>query len=133
MFQAAKVLWWVLRLPGDDIRLPDKDIDFLERHAQVIYPLLAAVVVVVLVIGIIRAWRTTDLNAEAKIRYKRNILQEMRMNLSGMVADEIAKKIGLDRLKTLGLLEEMQKDGFLESHTTTQRLTMWRVRGLNRA
>jgi hypothetical protein len=130
---AHRLLGWVLSLPGDDIQLPNQEVEFIEHHAAVLYPAIAAVVVVLLVIGIFRAWRTTDLDAAAKTKFKRSILQMMRSNLTGMITEEIAKRIGLDRLKTVGLLEEMQKDGLVESHTTTQRLTVWRVRGLSSA
>ena len=132
MFRLHQLVWCALALPGDDFQLPDKDIDWIERNKQVLYPSIAIVVVLLMVIGILRAWRTTELNAEAKTKFKGEILRMMRMNLAGLLADEIAKAIGLDRLKTLKLLEEMQRDGVLQSHTTTQRFTVWRVRGLDR-
>ncbi len=121
---------WGVTLPGDDIRLPDTEIEFLERNAHVIYPLLAVAVLALLVFGIFRAWRSSDIDVETKKRMKQAILTVMRANVHGVTADDLAKGIELDHFKTLRLLEEMQRDGIVVSHTTTKRLTMWRLRGI---
>ena len=48
----------------------------------------------------------------------------------GMTAEALARAIGLEPFQTVKLLEEMQRDNILTSHTNTQRLTLWRLKGL---
>ncbi len=127
---AAPVVTWALTLPFDDIPvpIPDKEVEWIERYRHIIYPSVAALVVLMLVVGVVRAWRASSIDVEAKIKYKRELIQLMRENLSGVTGESLAKAIGLDNLKTLQLLEELQKDGVVISHTTSSRLTMWRLK-----
>lgn len=122
-------LAFAVSLPGDDVTLPDSDIELLERYAHIIYPALAVFVVLVLGVGIFRAWRTSELDVQQKIDLKRSILHKMREQVQGLTAEELAKDLGVDNFKTVGLLEEMQRDGQVVAHTTTARKTMWRIRG----
>ncbi|MBX5484831.1 MAG: hypothetical protein IRZ16_23660 [Myxococcaceae bacterium] len=105
-------------------------IEFLERNTHIIYPALGVLVVVLLAVGILQAWRTQDLDGLAKAEYKREIILEIRRQVGGVTAEALSRAIGLETFKLLRLLEEMQRDGLLVSHTNTQRLTVWRVKGI---
>lgn len=104
-------------------------VDLLERHSNIVYPALAVVVVILLIIGIVDAWRTQDLDGLQKVELKREIILELRRQLGGASAETLAKAVGLESFKTVKLLEELQRDGILVSHTNTARLTVWRIKG----
>jgi hypothetical protein len=104
-------------------------IDVLERNNHIIYPALAILVVALLVAGILEAWRTQDLDGLAKVELKREIILELRRQIGGASAEALARAVGLESFKTVRLLEELQRDGIITSHTNTARLTVWRIRG----
>ncbi|NMO17548.1 hypothetical protein HPC49_09920 [Pyxidicoccus fallax] len=104
-------------------------IELLEQNSHIIYPAVAVLTLLLIAAGILQAWRTQDLDGLQKNEFKRAIVNELRRNISGMPGDMVAKAVGLDRLKTNRLLEQMQQEGLVVSHTNSQRLTVWRVRG----
>ena len=107
-----------------------KYFEWLENNTQIVYPLLALVVLTLVVVGILQAWRAPALDIRVKTEAKREIMLQLRREVTGSSVDVLAKRIGLEPLKVVKLLEEMEADGMVESHTNTQRLTYWRVRGL---
>lgn len=104
-------------------------IDLLEKNSHIVYPVIAVVTLLLIGWGILSAWRTQDMDGLQKNEFKRAIINQLRSNLSGMPGDLLGRSIGLDRLKTNRLLEEMQTEGLVLSHTNSERLTVWRVRG----
>lgn len=113
-------------LPGE---LSPRYFELLERNSHIVYPLLALLVVVLLVVGILQFWRAQDMDGLAKVELKREIILELRKQMGGVSAEELARAVGLAPLTTVRLLEEMQKEGILASHTNTTRLTLWRIKG----
>lgn len=105
-------------------------IELLERNTHILYPALALLALGVLVAGVLQAWKSDSLAGLNKEEYKRNIIQELRRQVGGMSAESLARTLGLEVFRTVRLLEEMQKDGLLVSHTSTQRLTFWRLKGV---
>jgi hypothetical protein len=109
---------------------PETDyLELLEKNSHIIYPALAVLVVGLLVLGILEAWRSQDLDGLQKVELKRSIILELRRQLGGASAETLAKAIGLESFKTVKLLEELQRDGIVISHTNTARLTLWRIKG----
>lgn len=105
--------------------------ELLERNTHIIYPALGVLALVLIVAGILQAWRSQDLAGLEKAEFKREIILELRRQAGCSASGEqLARAIGLDAFKTMKLLEEMQKDGILASHTNTQRLTVWRLKSL---
>ncbi|MCY1016468.1 hypothetical protein [Pyxidicoccus sp. MSG2] len=120
--------------PASDYAKPDSSLspsyfEVLEQNSHIVYPALAVLTLVIIAAGILQAWRTQDLDGLQKNEFKRAIVNELRRNISGMPGDMLAKSVGLDRLKTNRLLEQMQQEGLVVSHTNSQRLTVWRIRG----
>lgn len=105
--------------------------ELLERNTHILYPALAVLAIGLLVAGVLQAWRSDSLAGASKAEYQRAVIQALRLHLAGMSGEAIARAIGLDAFKTIRLLEEMQKEGMLISYTNTQRLTLWRVKGLD--
>lgn len=103
---------------------------FLEHNSHVVYPAIAAVVLTLLVIGVIQAWRSTELDGMAKTEFKREIVLTLRRQVAGETVETIARRIGLEPFKTAKLLEEMQRDGILRSHVSSNRLVLWQVSGI---
>ncbi|MFY2556539.1 hypothetical protein ACN469_02750 [Corallococcus terminator] len=106
-----------------------KYFEVLEQNSHIIYPLVAILTLVLIAAGVLQAWRTQDLDGLQKSEFKKAIVNELRRNITGLPGDVLAKAVGLDRLKTNRLLEQMQQDGMVVSHTNSQRLTVWRIRG----
>ena len=108
-------------------------IEMLEQNSHIIYPALAVLVLVLLVAGILQAWKTQDLDGLQKATLKKEIVVHLRQEIAGAPADQLARQVGVAPIKLMRLLEEMQKDGILSSHTNTQRLTIWRLKGVGPA
>lgn len=106
-----------------------KYFDMLEQNSHIVYPVLAGLTLLLVVVGIFQAWKSQDMDGLTKNEFKRQIVNELRRNISGLPGDMIARTIGLDRLKTVRLLEQMQQEGILNSYMSSNQLMMWRVRG----
>lgn len=124
-------------LPGDPPRYhrptsstAPKYIEVLEENTHVIYPAIAVLVVVLIALGVVSAWRTEDIDGIKKAEFKRTLILELRRELHGVTAEQLAKAVALPNLKVLKLLEEMQAQGITECRTDTRRLTTWRLKGL---
>lgn len=123
----------VLQASGGDSlpkEISPRYFELLERNSHIVYPLLALLVVMLLVMGILQFWRAHDMDGLAKVELKREIIIELRKQMGGASAEELARAVGLAPLTTVRLLEEMQKEGILASHTNTTRLTVWRIKGV---
>ena len=124
-------------LPGEEKHGYDKPassisaggyFEVLEQNSHIVYPLLAVLTLILIVAGLLQAWKNQDMDSQTRVEYKRAILAELRRHLNGMPGDELARSLGLDRLKMVRILEQMQQDGMVQSHTNSKRLTVWRVR-----
>ena len=104
-------------------------LELLEQNSHIIYPALGILTAVLLMAGILQAWRSQDMDGLTKNEFKRAIVNELRRNLSGLPGDMIARAVGLDRLKTVKLLEQMQQEGLVNSYMSSNQMMMWRVRG----
>ena len=105
--------------------------ELLEQNTHIIYPALAILVLVLLVAGILQAWRTQDLDGLQKAELKRALILVLRRDTHGAPVEVLAKEVGFASLKLVKLLEELQRDGIVISHTNTQRLTIWSLKGVN--
>jgi DNA-binding IclR family transcriptional regulator len=57
-------------------------------------------------------------------------VDELRRYPAGLETPDLADATGLDRSKLVRILHQMQQDNVLVSHVTTQRQTVWRVKGV---
>ena len=136
LFQAALLLPKGLRLPGQiDYEQPDSAtntpyFEWLESNSHLVYPALAVLVVVLIVVGILQAWKTDELQGVVKAQAKREIVMQLRREMYGLSAERLKRMTGLEMLKLEKLLQEMQEEGILTSHTNSQRLTTWVLKGL---
>ena len=104
--------------------------ELLEKNTHIIYPALAILVLVLLVAGILQAWRTQDLDGLQKAELKREVILVLRRETHGAPVEILAKEVGLSNLKLVKRLEELQVDGIVVSFTNTQRLTIWSLKGI---
>jgi hypothetical protein len=102
--------------------------DILEQNSHIIYPGLAVLTLALIIGGLLQAWKNQDMDTKTRVEYKRAILTELRRHLNGLPGDELARTLSLDRLKMVQLLEQMQQDGMVQSHTNSKRVTVWRMR-----
>lgn len=106
-----------------------KYFDMLEQNSHIVYPSLAILTLLLVVVGIFQAWKSQDMDGLTKNEFKRAIINELRRNLAGLPGEVIARAVGLDRLKTVRLLEQMQQEGMVNSYMSSNQMMMWRVRG----
>jgi hypothetical protein len=106
-----------------------KYFDMLEQNSHIVYPALAIFTLLLVVAGIFQAWRSQDMDGLTKNEFKRAIINELRRNLAGLPGEVIARAVGLDRLKTVRLLEQMQQDGMVNSYMSSTQMMLWRIRG----
>jgi hypothetical protein len=132
-----RALTLLIDLPGqapDYVRPPSatspRYIELLENNTHLVYPALAVLVLLLIVLGILQAWRSEDMDGLQKAELKRDIIKELRREVHGLTADTISKAVGIPSLKLLRILEEMQKDNILESRTDTRRITTWKMKGI---
>lgn len=104
-------------------------IELIEQNSHIIYPSLGIITLVLLVLGILQAWKSQDMDGLTKNEFKRAIINELRSNLAGLPGEVLARAIGLDRLKTVKLLEQMQQEGMVISYMSSNQMMLWRVRG----
>jgi predicted transcriptional regulator len=104
-------------------------LEFLEQNSHIIYPVIGILVLVLIAAGILQAWRTQDLDGLAKAELKREVILEIRRQMGGVTAEDLARAVGLEAFRMNRLLEEMQRDGLLISHTNTTRKMVWRMKG----
>ena len=104
--------------------------EMLERNTHIIYPALAILVLVLLVAGILQAWRTQDLDGLQKAELKREVILVLRRETHGVEAEMLAREVGMALLKLVKILEELQHDGIVVSVTNTQRKTFWSLKGI---
>jgi hypothetical protein len=104
--------------------------EFLEKNTNILYPVLAGVTLVLILLGIIQAWRGQEMSVAQKAELKKEIILELRKAGGGVSAEVVAKAIGLEKFKTVKLLEEMLDEGFLLTYVNTQRLAMWQLKGV---
>jgi hypothetical protein len=105
-------------------------LELLEENTHIIYPAIAVLVVGLIAVGVIAAWRTEDIDVIQKAEIKREIIREMRRQVDGLTVDQLARHTSLPPLKLVRILEEMQDGGITESRTNTARVTTWRLKGL---
>jgi hypothetical protein len=105
--------------------------ELLEHNSQIIYPALAILALVLIVAGILQAWRSQDLAGLEKAELKREIILHLRKQLGGSsTGEELARALGVTPLQMNKLLEEMYRDGVLQNYTNTQHLKVWKVKGV---
>lgn len=135
----APVVWVLAQVAGmPDIMTHQKHvgatsppyIELLEQNSHIIYPALAILVLVLIVAGILQAWKTQDLDGLQKAELKKEIVVHLRQEVGGAPAEQLARRVGVAPIKLMKVLEEMQKDNILSSHTNTDRLTIWRLKGV---
>jgi hypothetical protein len=105
-------------------------IEFLEDNTHIIYPGIAIIVVTLIALAVIGAWRTEDMDGIQKAEVKREIVRALRQDIHGVTVERLSKTLGVPSLRLIRLLEEMATQGITECRTDTRRVTTWRLKGL---
>jgi len=80
-------------------------------------------VVTLIALGSCRRGGVGDIDGIEKAELKRTLIRELRRELHGTTAEQLAKAVEAPNLKVLKLLEEMQAQGLTECRTDTRRVT----------
>ena len=112
--------------------LPDlgQTYSWVEANRAVVYPVLVGATILLIALAILSQLRRQDMDGKLKEKIKGELIRELRLQLVGVTADELSRTVGLEKFKTVRLLEEMQTDGMIISYNNTQRRQVWKLRGL---
>jgi len=106
---------------------------WIEANRAVVYPALVGGTILLIALAVISQLRRQDMDGKLKDKVKGELIRELRLQLGGVTADELSRKVGLEKFKTVRLLEELQSDGILISYNNTQRRQVWKLRGVGEA
>ncbi len=104
-------------------------VDIIDEHAGILLPALAITTIVVLVAGVIHAWKTPEIAGAARAHVKGEIIRLLRNKLGWMTAQQVGEKLGLETHTAATLLEEMKRDGIVVSGILEER-THYRLKGV---
>ncbi len=133
MFAALwQVLCWlapaVLELFGDDIKLPEPNLEWLERNTALFYPLMALGTVALMAWAAVSFVRTVKIPVEEKMEYKRAIIAMLRMEMAGVSEKRIASQLQLSGKKLALVLGEMERDNVITPAKGGKDGAVWRMR-----
>jgi hypothetical protein len=102
---------------------------WLEAHGEIVFPLALVFIVALLVFGIRRGMATNVAALEEKQARKDAIVRMMREKLL-VTAEDVAKKLTIDRFRAAALLDELVKEQKLVEQRSTTGTTTYRLKGL---
>lgn len=102
----------------------------LERHRDVLYPVLGGGILLLIAVGVLAAMRTDELSPEVRTEAKREIVRQLRRELAGRTVEQLAGPTKLSPTHVARLLEAMRTDGQVEASTDGRGVTVWRMKGL---
>lgn len=111
-----------------DIDVPDSE--WLELHGHIVFPIIGVVTLVILVVGLVSAFRSDEISGMVKVEYKRELIHGLRRNPGGFTLQEMVKLLKLRPRQIELLLEEFVEDGLLVIQKDRQRGKIWRLRGV---
>lgn len=102
---------------------------FNDRFGFIVWPALALTVVGAIVWGTLKSASHKEIPGPERVRIKKEIIHELRRNLNGMTAEQIAQFVGHQRDPTHALLMEMTKDGMVRADVNTKGATVFKLPG----
>jgi len=102
---------------------------FVEDHGEIVFPLLALVVVALIVFGIRRGMKSNVAGLQQKQEQKDAIVRMMRAKLL-VSPDAVAGELSIDRFVASALLEELVKEGKLVEQRVAGGVANYRLKGL---
>lgn len=103
---------------------------WIDANRAVVFPAIVGATILLIALAVLSQLRRQDMDGKLKDKVKAELIRELRLEMGGVTADELSRKVGLEKFKTVRLLEEMQKDGILISYNNTQRRQVWKLRGV---
>ncbi|MFW6369181.1 MAG: hypothetical protein ACOC0J_01205 [Myxococcota bacterium] len=98
------------------------NLGFMEKHGGLLLPLLAVLMLILLVAGVVSAWKTPEIAGAEKARLKGEIIRTLRSHIGWMTAQEVADRLEIETHTAAALMNEMQQDGVLVSGTMEGKL-----------
>ena len=102
---------------------------FVEDHGDVVFPILALVVVALIVFGIRRGMKSNVADLQQKQDQKDAIVRMMRAKLL-VSPDAVAGELSIDRFVASALLEELVREGKLVEQRIAGGVANYRLKGL---
>ncbi len=131
---AALILFFLIEIPGEpppyvkpQSATNVRYIELLENNTQIIYPALALLAMVAIVLGILQSLRSDEMPIELRTEVKREIIRELRKHLLGLSVEALSKAVLLPPKKVKIVLEEMKTENIIELRSDKKKPT-WRMK-----
>ena len=118
-----------IALPGDHVKLPEFELDWVERHASLLYPLAAVGTLALVGWAVVSALFAVRIPVELRLEYKREIITLLRKEIAGASEERMAQVLALSAKKTALLAGELERDGVIaRAGKSGGKGTVWRMR-----
>lgn len=117
------------RRPSSNDDGPHRLWEWIEAHANVVYPLIAIAIIGLIAGAAMAAMKGSDINAERAGHLKREIMLLIRRRISGVSAEQVAAEIQIDLMLAARLLQELEQEGMVSSSGRAP--VQYRIRGMN--
>ena len=104
--------------------------EFSDRYGAIVWPALAITVVGLVAWGTLKSASHKSIPGPDRMRVKKEIIHELRRNLSGLSLEQISHLVGHHREPTHALLLEMVKDGMLRASTNSKGAEVFKLPGM---
>ena len=101
----------------------------IEDHEDIVFPLIALVVVALIVFGIRKGMKSNTAELQQKQDQKDNIVRMMRSKIL-VSPDAVAGELHIDRFRASALLEELVREGKLVEQKMVGGVANYRLKGL---
>lgn len=103
---------------------------FLADYGQLLIPVVSAVVIFLVLVGVYRALRNDDLTGLKKKELKGEILRIMRLKVGGLTVVQVRDELEVKLHHAQLLLEELVEHGALEVYAGEERGDVYHVAGV---
>lgn len=101
---------------------------FVEDHGDIVFPLLALLVVALIIFGIRKGMKSSTDELQVKQQQKDSIVRMMRAKLL-VTPEAVAAELRLDRFQASALLDELVKEGKLVEQKIVGGGASYRLKG----
>jgi len=123
-----------MRPPTPKVAPPEPDFtELLENLAiewQWLLPWIGIAVVLMVAWGVVRAWRSDDLDAEKRTELKRLLIDQLRQRPGGLSAEELQGVLGVSKFHLGQVAEEMRKQKVIEIYDVAGRGHVYHLAGV---
>ncbi len=109
---------------------PFAALDGFTETGEWLLPWIGIAVVLLVAWGVIRAWRTDEMNAAKRTELKRLLIDQLRKRPGGLSAEELQKELGVSKFHLGQVADEMRKEKVIEVYDVAGRGHVYHLAGV---